>query len=532
MIEKYLPDIEKIGSASVDEQRIVGGLCHHTGAAGSQLYDMKNIMPAEGDGIKTRMPHRRYMTALSKEEFGHGLCVHNGQLYMARGTGLYRIDGVNSAVRVCAVSDSDKTFASFGQWLFVLPDRVYVNSIGVSHPMDVSWTELAVTADGQSLTATGVDWLSQGVHVGDCLSISGTTASPSSGVYRVMTLQSHTLVLDRTLPFTGAQTVSVSRWVPPLEHLCTAGDRLMGCAGRTVYVSEAGHPFNWQTVSGQGSSAPSEILAAGQGRFTGCACWQGYGLFFKEDRVYKLMGSGAYGYYLTESVAPGVAADAAGTLCVQGGAMYYNGVDGVYRYEGSYPVHVSVAMGCTLAHACGSCDGRYYYLAGIGEADMPFLYALDTQHDTWYKADDSQLFRFMATMGQKVYALNGAGEVWQIGNDWEPTHMGTSEETLRGKLTSVATWGYEPCRLPVTRRLQKVSLLADARTVDETQPTLSVQIAYDEDEEWTEIGSFCGAMTHRLLDCPIIPRACDSYRLRAIMTGDWTLYRMYRSYVG
>lgn len=528
-MEKYLPDIDKSGSVSVTETAVAGGLRHPSGATGEQKYHMKNIMPTPG-GIKTRRPHRRYVSVPEIGETGRGLCVHNGCLYMARGTGLYRINGADDVERVCTLANSDKTFVSYGEWLFVWPDRVYVDAAGTCYPVDAAWVDLPVNVDGTSLSAT-VNWQAQGIHVGDRLTIAFRSGSSGGDVYRVTGREGYTLTLDHAPDVSGDQTADVSRWVPPMEHLCTVGDRLMGCAGHTVYISEAGSPFNWRVPADLTSSAPVEIFAGGQGNFTGCTCWQGYGMFFKEDCVCKLMGSGAFGYYLSECIAPGVASDASRSLCVQGDALYYSGVNGVYRYEGSYPVPVDASVGVDPRYACGGGDGTYYYLAGTTEADMPCLYMLDTRQNAWYVADDSLAFRYMATMGHKVYAINGAGEVWQIGNDWEPTHTGVSEEELGGKIHASVTWGYESCRLPTCRRLQKISLLADARTDDETPPTLSVKIAYDEEGSWAEIGTFSGPFTHRLLDCPVIPRACDHYRLRVDMVGDCSIYRLYRTYI-
>lgn len=543
MKEKYLPTLENKKSVSIFEQRSIGGLCRQDGATGDQVYDMKNMAYAFGGGIKTRPLHRRYVSVESDEEFGHGICVHNGDLYVARGTALYRVVGCDSLARVCSLSNTDKIFVTFGDRLFILPDRVYVDADNVVRPLDVSVTGVEVQADESgSLVSSTVDWATQGICEGDGITLSCASAPKNDGAYRVASVQGQTLVLDRPLAVTGTVTVSVNRCLPPVSYLCVTGNRLMGCAGHTVYISEAGNPFNWCAVADLGSSAPVDIQTGGQGEFTGCTCWQGYGLFLKEDRIYKLMGSGAYGYYLSETAAPGVAAGEAKTLSVQGGALYYKGVSGVYRYEGSYPVSIGDALGENIQYACAAGDHAYYYMAGLGEAGMPCLYTFDTQREAWYAADDSLYIRFMVNRGGKIYALNNFGEVWQLGNDWEPTHTGTSEEEVRGPLWASVTFGYESCRLPErhtlsegrcpteSQRLQKVTLLADALMGMSGIPTMTVWIAYDDEEEWREIGHFEGPFSHRLLDCPLIPRTCDHYRLMWETTGDWTVHRVYRTY--
>ncbi len=542
MREKYLPETENKKAVSIFAQRKLGGLYHHAGATGDQIYDMRNMMPALGGGIKTRRPHRRYVISDDAESGARGLCVHGGHLYMARGTALYRITGVDSVEYIAALTNTDKTFATYGKGLFILPDRVYVDADGQCRPMAIDLADLAVQAEDTCLTADGLDWEAQGLREGDGVRLSCASAPQNDGAYRVASVQGHTLVLDHALPTDGSLTVSVSRWIPPLEYMCVVGNRLVGCARQTVYISEAGNPFNWCAAGHTGNAAPIEISTGGQGDFTGCIGWQGYGLFFKENGIYKLMGSGAYGYYLSETVAQGVADGEARSLCTQGGSVYYKGVDGVYRYDGSYPIRVGDGLGVYTRSTCAGSDGTYYYLAGSGEAEMPCLYTLETEHMAWYAADDSLRIRYMVTMRNKVYALDHRGSVWQLGNDWEPDHTGTSEESLRGKMSASVTLGYESCRLPdrhalsaqrcptEANRLQKISLLVDATTDDHTRPTLTLRIAYDDEEAWTDIGHFTGPFAHRVLDCPLIPRACEHYRLQWETTGDWTIHRIYRRY--
>ncbi len=533
MSDRQLPEAVKKSRTVICEQKTFGGLWHHNGATGEQIYDMANIMPTPGRSLQTRSPHWLYVQGIYSERPGHGLCVHNNELMMARGTRLYRVKGKDWVEIVCTVEDSDKEFVSFGDKLIVLPDGVYYDSTkrDGSHPMSLLFEKAGTILSGTKLIYEGEDLEALGFHVGDGIELTYPAPYTESDTYRITAMKGDTMIVDHSFPIEGLHYVTLTRPMPRMDHMCAVGNRLMGCGDNTVYISEGGNPFNWCAASGLGASAPLKIVTGGQGVFTGCTCWQGYGVFFKEDRVYKLVGSSAGSYHLADTAAPGVAPGAMRTLSNQGGALYYCSSAGVCRYEGSYPEVVGTPLGRRFHNACGAGDGRYYYLTGQDEKGSPVLYIYDTQRDEWFEADDRRIFFNMVTLENRVYGLNLLGEVWRVASDWESAHSGTADSQVVGIPVASVTFGYENCRLPEARRLRKISVLADAAAGHGVDiPTMTVRVSYDADGDWEEMGKFEGTCANRLLDFPLCPRPCDFYRLKLEMTGSWQLHKIYREY--
>ena len=61
----------------------------------------------------------------------HGIAVFEGNLYIARGTAIYRRVG-DAYFSLGTVSDTDKQFFVFGKRMYIYPDKVYVASGGTS----------------------------------------------------------------------------------------------------------------------------------------------------------------------------------------------------------------------------------------------------------------------------------------------------------------------------------------------------------------------------------------------------------------
>lgn len=530
MSEKVLPDLKKMNACIVDGQHDFHGLRAVSDTNGHELDSMENWLPHPKGGLCVRPSHRRWVAETVADGFGRGLCVHEGTLMLARGNGLYRVDGQDEVTRVATLTDTPKQFVSFGRRLLILPDRVWYDpAANVCRPFEVSVDLTSVTLHGKTVTRGQGSWAEDGFQVGDGVHL----VCPQIGendTYRITALNGEILTLDRRTNQEGSFDIQLSRRFPAVTHMCAVGDRLVGCGEHAVYVSEKGNPCNWYADAGLGSAAPVQMEVGDFGRFTGCACWQGYALFFKADHIYKMMGSGAGSYLLQDLPAPGVAEDATRSLRMAGGSLYYWSAMGLCRYDGGYPECVSRALDGDLHFPCGGGDGEYYYLSGLGMADASQLYVLHTRSGEWFRWDARRQFCDMVTWDGRVYGLEDGGAVWQLGNAWEQTHRGTPENELLGPLEASMVLDYAACRWPIGRKLRGVAVVADTSALSNDVPTLTVSIQYDAEETWQTIGRFEGRMTHRLLDCPVMPRACDFYRLRLETVGEWRIKAIYRVY--
>ena len=122
----------------------------------------------------------------------------------------------------------------------------------------------------------------------------------------------------------------------------------------------------------------------------------------------------------------GVAAKAAGSLCVIAETLYYLSPDGVMAWSGSLPAKVSGALDTGKLTAAdwamgGQLDARYYlYLHRRADGDgSGRLLVYDTEKGLWH--EESPAGTEMVSTGQQLYLWDGSALWLSLIHISEPT---------------------------------------------------------------------------------------------------------------
>ena len=482
-----------------------------------------------GSAIATRKP--RGLFAFGQGEgVPHGMVSFDGAVIRARGTGLYRTLG-GTTVSLGTVSDTPKQFVSFGDRLYIYPDKLYLErGGGMPKPLELD-TGVIPEAEYTGNTVTlpkGYSWGTMGFIEGDSLRvISADDDTPApEGYYRILKLQGTVATVSPAFPANYTSDSRFLRSVPALERCCVCGERVYGVAGRDIYVSAAGSATDFFTRPGSDGLGALHIHTDTEGDFTALSPWQGYVVFFKEGRICRLLGSRADSMVLQDNRGVGIPSALADTLCEVGDALYYCAAGGVYRYRGQEPQRVCPVGEGGVSAGCGGTDGHASYLSAQTPAGWRMSLYLP-EAEVWYP-EDSTRATAMLTLGGFLAFSDGEGKVWLTASDGRSTPCVSNEITLGGIPTASATLATRHCEERDGFRLTGLCLRASAPAGS----TLRVYGTYTAGEavETCLLGEYAGGFADRLLRVPVIPRLCDGVTLRLDMAGEWVIHEVLEEY--
>ena len=314
--------------------------------------------------------------------------------------------------------------------------------------------------------------------------------------------------------------VKAERRVPDLDFVTEQGNRVWGCNRKenSIYACALGDPTNWYSYRGIASDSYA-VSVGSDGAFTGAASCLSYILFFKENCIHKLYGSKPSDYQMSSVRCRGVAAKAAGSLCVIAETLYYLSPDGVMAWSGSLPAKVSGALDTGKLTAAdwamgGQLDARYYlYLHRRADGDgSGRLLVYDTEKGLWH--EESPAGTEMVSTGQQLYLWDGSA-LWAAGSDRETE--GEEEANLRFE----AVTGDIGMSMPDDKYISRVTLRLDALA----HTVVTVAVSYD-GGAWETVGSCAVTQEHQRVNLPFVPRRHDLMRLKLSGTGQMTLRSM------
>lgn len=314
--------------------------------------------------------------------------------------------------------------------------------------------------------------------------------------------------------------VKAERRVPDLDFVTEQGNRVWGCNRKenSIYACALGDPTNWYSYRGIASDSYA-VSVGSDGAFTGAASCLSYILFFKENCIHKLYGSKPSDYQMSSVRCRGVAAKAAGSLCVIAETLYYLSPDGVMAWSGSLPAKVSGALDTGKLTAAdwamgGQLDARYYlYLHRRADGDgSGRLLVYDTEKGLWH--EESPAGTEMVSTGQQLYLWDGSA-LWAAGSDRETE--GEEEANLRFE----AVTGDIGMSVPDDKYISRVTLRLDALA----HTVVTVAVSYD-GGAWETVGSCAVTQEHQRVNLPFVPRRHDLMRLKFSGTGQMTLRSM------
>ena len=506
------------------------------GASLEEADRMANLSPRRAPALATRRPRGVLMPAV---EGGtpHGMAVFDNRLFFAQGTTLYFMN--SDAVLVAgAVSDTDKRFFVFRDCLYLFPDKLFIRAgSSTLRPMELDSGVLdKATFEGSTITLPGsLGWEALGFAVGDCLRVVNADSDipAPEGYYRITKLYGRIATVMGSFPTVYQSKAKFLRVIPDLERICVSGDRVYGFAGKDIYVSAAGSALDFYSKGAADGSDPAVLHMGTDGDITACVAWQGYVVFFKADRICKLLGTRSDSFALQDRPAVGITARLADTLCEVGGDLYYLAENGVYRYRGQEPECISAVGDAGVRGGVGGTDGRAYCLAVKRVGDQWRQYCYLPEGGVWYAEDGFHPASMVLRNG--FLCLQGAdGYLWLASSDGRNTYCAYDECRLTGAVEASAVLAPDYRFQPDGCRLIRVAIRAtsSAGTADAGVPSLKVLAEYADGSAARDIngnrevslGIFTGTMTDRLLKIPVSPRLCDSVRLRLAMKGDWIIH--------
>ena len=364
-----------------------------------------------------------------------------------------------------------------------------------------------------------------GFRVGDTVEISGCTMYPEHnksctirgfGTYTTSDgTELPTLVFDpETFSGTGVEAgaVTIRRKVPNLSVICESSNRLWGAEGNTIYASALGDPTNFFTYDGLDTDSYA-VAVASEGAFTGCIGYGSAVLFFKEDRLYKILGSYPSQYTMYDYTVPGVRNGSEKSLRNLNEVLYYHGREGVYRYSGGAPELISENFGLRrFQNASAGADGVRYYLSMQDSSSLEWgLWVYAIQRGLWLQEDGSRCLDF-ACDGGKLYFVTGT-ELVCVNPD---------------ESTEDFEWSATLCKVDETyhnrKSYSKLLLRMDIAAGSWIQLEVSV------DDKPFELVYTDHDSVERMREIPILPKRCDNFRVRLKGGGPVIIRSMVREY--
>lgn len=251
--------------------------------------------------------------------------------------------------------------------------------------------------------------------VGDAVTISGSTVAENNTTFIIDKIDGSTFYSASEIFTPSEQDVvlTIEREIPKLDFICESNNRLWGCSNKdsTIYSSALGDPTNIYAYKDLSTDSYA-VAVASSGDFTACCRYGDAVLFWKQDKLYKLLGSYPSEYALYDYDIDGVQAGAHESIAIINEALYYKGVHGVYVYRGGTPQLISQNFGDRrfIGGTGGGYGNRYYFSTSDGERDYLFVY--DTLLGMWVLEDDIRVRTFFRKDGDELYMLTEGGEVY------------------------------------------------------------------------------------------------------------------------
>lgn len=401
----------------------------------------------------------------------------------------------------------------------------------------VMWLECkgigSAFSPGDYIRVSGVDpGTYSGQNVGD---------NPSDGVYReVLVTGENYIVLDAYAPtdehgiMNGTPPaegyVKAAMDIPDMSYVIEAQNRLWGCKYGTVngklvneiYASALGRFDVWHKFAGVSTDSYAASVGS-DGRWTGAVNYQGYPLFFKEDRMHKVYVSASGAHRIQEYTMRGVQTGGAKSLAVVNGVLFYKARDCVCAYDGSgAPTDVSEKLnldslsrpGTTISIAAAYRDKYYLYLQ-MSTPPGSRLLVLDTRRGAWYRENlpSGSITDFTEHLGSLLCA---AGGIEEIAHDNQVSELIGTEEGNVAWSCETGLIGYSTVEQKYVSRFNiRMSLARDAY--------MDVLVQYDSDGVWHNQGRIQGVGTRTFM-LPVRPRRCDHFRIRLEGSGDVRIY--------
>lgn len=561
-----LPALEDIRAA----REMTGefkGYNHNPRIRPGEFFDMQNL----GADRYPLLAPRKQRGRVRQFEKPNGLFAHE-KLAWVDGTALFY-----GGEQVGAVEDSPKRFVGMGAYILIWPDKVFYNTAtgefgplgnrtvtagtvtitlckldgtaytnytaGAAAPANPAdgklWVDTSNTphvlkqyaaAYGMwvSVPTTYVKIAAAGIGKGfaeyDGVTISGLENEALNGAFILYGAGEDFILVAAIIDAAATQAgaVTVERGIPDLDYLTESGNRVWGCssAKHEIYACALGDPKNWNKFLGVSTDSYALSVGAG-GAFTGCIAHLGYVLFFKEDVILKVYGNKPSNFQLSDTVCRGVEKGSGRSLCIVNETLYYKARGDVCAYNAALPASISEALGpARYRDAAAGALGSRYYISMKDEKGAGALFVYDEDRGLWHKEDDTYA-PYFAALGPELYFISSRDNcLYSVGGSL-PEAYADGDAAPEGPVAWFAQTGDIGLDSPDNKYVSKLQLRLEAAP----DALVRLEVQYDQETAWEEKFRM-GFTKRRTVTVPILPRRCDTLRLRLSGRGDCRVYSL------
>lgn len=308
-------------------------------------------------------------------------------------------------------------------------------------------------------------------------------------------------------------TITVSREVPRLEHVCVNRDRIWGTVGNEIYCSASCDPRNWYDYDYLSVARCFYAQIPEVSHFTGVVSYMGNVFFFTREDVYRMYGTTPDAFSLRSLATYGISEDSSRSFGIASGLLFYNSVAGPVYFDGDSAKLIGIPLGRgVITGGVGiGYEGKYY----LADGESVFVY--DTRSGAWHRESGEGVVALLCISGRLVlFYKDGSAQYHSalLGEAKDPFESSVEfAEISEGALMGVIPMEFVLC--------------ADLVSGD---AALRLLVKYEKADDWHEVYSTieAGKHIHRVRFSP--KRRCEFYKLRLEGTGEWRVHSLARSY--
>lgn len=362
----------------------------------------------------------------------------------------------------------------------------------------------------------------------DVVEISGCTVNTGNNKSaKITAVAAKKLTFQEDIFTAGSEsaTIKFERKIPNMEYICEYGSRLWGADGKTIYASALDDPTNFFDYSGTADDSWA-VEVPSKGPFTGCYALGSSVIFFKEDKIYKVLGSYPAEYTL-------YAYEMEGTISQQSivninDTLYYMGPHGVMTYSGGAASNISFPLGeKRYLYSVAGTDGENYYLSCEDlNTNVQNFFVYSPKYGIWIREDNIKA-RAFTRIGSSLSFAADDGYVYQedayIQGEGPDANLPWSM-TFKPFYESISSGSYSSSKIFSKKRYSKIII----RTELPAGSWMKVEVRED-DGPWKEVKKVTG--TESGLSRLVIPIGrCDKCQLRLSGEGVFTLMGMQKEF--
>lgn len=510
-----LPNLTSTNIATLDTVEF-RGYNHTETVQEGEFYNMMNLTGDMYPVLTVRKP-RGTVKKLTKP---NGL-LGKEKLCYVDGTEVFYDDK-----KIADVTDGEKTLCSMSAYICIFPDKLIFNiSTGELKKIEESYTatgsvkyessyltDTDLDAEGQTyikITSTGIG---KNFNKYDTVFIEGSTITDINTSKTIQDIGDDYILIIGVIDSSQSQTggLVIKRKCPDMDFVCEHDNRLWGCSSenREIYCCKLGDPLNWYSYEGLSTDSYAVTIGS-DGPFTGCASYLGYIMFFKENRVHKVLGSRPSNFSVSTNSIRGPEEGSPKGLKSVNELLYYKGRTDILANAGSIPESISYALGETeySGAVLGYFKNKLYISMKSTEGYTMFVY--DTKRGLWYKEDNVQAL-FMTELNGQLYYIDAADNTLK---------------TIEGKDTEYIKWYGEFGEFTGNVENKKFVGRLNINAAIAEKSYMDIYISYDNYEEWKKICTI-HRMTRKSINIPIVPRRCDRFKIKIAGEGNVKIYRI------